>query len=353
MHKSQGLTFEKAILDLAGSFAPGQMYVALSRLTGLEGLILASPIPKHGLAQDPVLVAFNENRPSEETLQENLEQARNRFLAEYTQQCFDMKSWETLLQFHLDSFDKDENRSAKQSHKDWTQNLLNDFKPLKEVAEKFRQQIARILQTEKPDILPKTLKERVSKAKDYFLPLLDDRMLEIRKHKQKVNEQKKIKGYSQELTELEQTLIQIKKDLIKVGLLLENTAEGRLMSKETLQEADEYQAQTQKFAQVRKVIKVATHEVSFKLFQAGKTIQEIAEERSLSVGTIETHLTKYIETGQIQIHQLVSENDVNLILEASKKLETVHLNPIREYLKNAYDYNTLRMVMGHKKYLEK
>ncbi len=353
VHKSQGLTFEKAILDLAGSFAPGQMYVALSRLTALEGLILASLIPTQGMAQDPILLTFNKNRPSEATLQENLEQARNHFLVEYTQQAYNLKNWETLLQTHLESFDKDENRSTKQNYKDWTQDLLNDFKPVKEVAEKFQQQITRIFQTENPQNLPKTLHERGSKAKDYFLPLLEERIVAIRKHRQKVNEQKKIKGYAQELTELEQTLIQIKKDMIKVGLLLQNTAEGRLMSKETLQQANEYQAQNRKFAEVKNTIKLKTHEVSFRLFQEGKNIQEIAEERGLSIGTIETHLTGYIETGQIQIHQFVSERDVNLILEASQKLETDQLSPLREYLKEAYSYSVLRMVMGYKKYQQR
>jgi ATP-dependent exoDNAse (exonuclease V) alpha subunit len=42
VHKSQGLTFEKAILDLEDAFAAGQIYVALSRLTSLNGLILRS-----------------------------------------------------------------------------------------------------------------------------------------------------------------------------------------------------------------------------------------------------------------------------------------------------------------------
>ncbi|GAF01874.1 ATP-dependent DNA helicase [Saccharicrinis fermentans] len=49
VHKSQGLTFDKAIIDVQNAFAPGQIYVALSRLRSLDGLILTSPIPKEGL----------------------------------------------------------------------------------------------------------------------------------------------------------------------------------------------------------------------------------------------------------------------------------------------------------------
>ncbi len=48
IHKSQGLTFKKAIIDVAGAFAPGQIYVALSRLESLDGLLLSSPLPATG-----------------------------------------------------------------------------------------------------------------------------------------------------------------------------------------------------------------------------------------------------------------------------------------------------------------
>jgi len=52
IHKSQGLTFEKAIIDAGASFAPGQVYVALSRLTTIEGLILHSPIHPSAISTD-------------------------------------------------------------------------------------------------------------------------------------------------------------------------------------------------------------------------------------------------------------------------------------------------------------
>ena len=44
VHKSQGLTFEKAIIDVSQAFAAGQVYVALSRLTSLDGLVLTSAV---------------------------------------------------------------------------------------------------------------------------------------------------------------------------------------------------------------------------------------------------------------------------------------------------------------------
>ena len=58
IHKSQGLTFEKAIIDAGQSFAPGQVYVALSRLTSMKGLVLSSPITPQAIHTDPRILAF-------------------------------------------------------------------------------------------------------------------------------------------------------------------------------------------------------------------------------------------------------------------------------------------------------
>src|SRR5690606_2552874 len=52
IHKSQGLTFDRAIIDAGASFAAGQVYVALSRLRTLDGLVLHSRIPPHSIRTD-------------------------------------------------------------------------------------------------------------------------------------------------------------------------------------------------------------------------------------------------------------------------------------------------------------
>ena len=66
VHKSQGLTFEKAILDINRAFAPGQVYVALSRLKSLNGLVLTSPIQFNAISQDKTLVDYADNKPKTE-----------------------------------------------------------------------------------------------------------------------------------------------------------------------------------------------------------------------------------------------------------------------------------------------
>jgi ATP-dependent exoDNAse (exonuclease V) alpha subunit len=60
VHKCQGLTFENVIADLKQSFSPGQVYVALSRCTSLEGLILKSRISRYVIKTDPHVIKFSE-----------------------------------------------------------------------------------------------------------------------------------------------------------------------------------------------------------------------------------------------------------------------------------------------------
>lgn len=73
IHKSQGLTFDKAIIEAALSFAPGQTYVALSRCRSLEGMVLGSPIPANAIITDREVNAFidycERNTPDLGTLQ--------------------------------------------------------------------------------------------------------------------------------------------------------------------------------------------------------------------------------------------------------------------------------------------
>ncbi len=74
IHKSQGLTFDKAVVDAARSFAPGQTYVALSRCRSLEGLVLDSPLPPSAIMTDAAVTQFvnshNTGLPSESSIED-------------------------------------------------------------------------------------------------------------------------------------------------------------------------------------------------------------------------------------------------------------------------------------------
>ncbi|NJL13863.1 MAG: AAA family ATPase [Microscillaceae bacterium] len=349
VHKSQGLTFEKAILDLAGSFAPGQMYVALSRLRGLAGLILSTPIPSQDRAQDPSLQAFQKSKPSPEMLRETLEKERTHYLCEMARQAFELEAWEKMLKNHLDSFDKDENRSAKQAYRDWTESQLGEFAELREVAQKFGQQIAHLARQHLPAQLAPHLSERVEKAKAYFLPRLQALSENFRQQKQLVLNQKKVKGYFQELQELDTQLSEIKKRMVKAHLLIESMARGQMPEKELLQKAAEYQAEKQAFAASQKVEKVSTQAQTLHLYQAGKSPQEIAEARQLSLQTIEGHLAHWVEKGELPATAFLAEADLERIGKALQELKTERLTDLKAHFEAAegYDFGPLRLALAH------
>lgn len=77
IHKSQGLSFDKAIIDVSESFAHGQAYVALSRCRTLSGMILRNPIAAHNIIGDPAVARFNEQAktitPDAESLEHDQE----------------------------------------------------------------------------------------------------------------------------------------------------------------------------------------------------------------------------------------------------------------------------------------
>ena len=93
IHKSQGLTFNKAIIDAGESFAAGQVYVALSRLTSLEGLVLYSRISDNCISSDKSAVAFSHQEKGEDDLINQLAESQIIFIRDMLLKAFD---WQKL-----------------------------------------------------------------------------------------------------------------------------------------------------------------------------------------------------------------------------------------------------------------
>ncbi|MEQ8572685.1 MAG: helicase, partial [Fulvivirga sp.] len=165
VHKSQGLTFEKAILDLADSFAPGQMYVALSRLTGLKGLVLSSKLPTTDFENDIALNDFEERKPELNQLQTRLEEDKKAYLFDLAIQSFSFQQLHDAYISHISGFYKEESRSAKQKHLEWTQAQFKQIVELSEVAKKFTSSLNKYVRVDNGHEL---LTERIEKANEYF-----------------------------------------------------------------------------------------------------------------------------------------------------------------------------------------
>jgi hypothetical protein len=169
IHKSQGLTFEKAIIDAEASFAHGQTYVALSRCTSLEGLVLKTKITSNAIINDKTVSIFNEsveeNHPDESILNESEKHFQLNLIIE----LLDYQPFLYPITRLIDIFYRNQT-SIKGDVIDHLQTIKDDgVVALMKVSNGFKNQL---LQISEANILPENssqIQERFTKAIDYFL----------------------------------------------------------------------------------------------------------------------------------------------------------------------------------------
>ncbi|MCF6361185.1 MAG: helix-turn-helix domain-containing protein [Cyclobacteriaceae bacterium] len=345
VHKSQGLTFDKAILDLSDVFAPGQMYVALSRLRSLDGLVLSSPINQSIFKQDTAITDFGKKKTSFEELKGSIADESKQFLIGYITKAFSFENLVQELIWHKSSFTKGENRSAKQQYLQWTLELIDKTQPLKEVGDKFNRQIAHIIGSGEVEY-QKLLNERLQKAIGYFKPILEELSKLVEEHLDLLSERKRIKGYITEVKELAALFSQKKITLQKVQLLVSEMADGRALTKEKLQSLYDSVPKKQK-AIKKKKDKTPTKEISFVKYKEGNTVEEIAKERGLVVGTIIGHLSEYIEVGQLDAADFIDSYKLNTIVDVVAKLDSRQPGEIKHKLGDEYSYTDVKIALAH------
>lgn len=354
VHKSQGLTFDKAVIDVSKAFAPGQIYVALSRLTSLDGLVLTGNIPVNELKNDEKVASYTTQGKEINELKTELKTETIRYILDESLFSFNFNWLLRSLEFHLDSYNKQENKSIKQQYKSWAGTLLESFRPIKKVADNFQMQIQRIIQQHSDNRIV-MLHERVLKANDYFEPLLNELLDSVAGHRKELSTQKRIKKYLNELLDVERLFFKQLQSINKAQALLKSAIEQTEFSKESLQDNPYFKPKppikeaekTLKSKKKTKEKKTPTKEVSYNMFKAGKNIQEIAAERNFVVSTIEGHLAQYVLSGDIDILELVDEDVVGLITEFYKKQGTMKSGDIKSGLGNKVSYSQIKLVQAH------
>jgi len=363
VHKSQGLTFDKAIIDIGNAFAPGQIYVALSRLRSLDGLVLTSQISRTGIRQDQNVSHFSKNKQLQEQLDEQIKHESEAFLRSYLLQCFDLTPLDNFVYEHVHSYSKDINKSAKQKHVKWAQLLLKDLSEVKVNANKFLAQIQRLCQDKSDEGLA-TLLARTTAAENYFNPLLLDLSKRIFERMELVKQDKQVTAFLTELLEMESLFYEQFKKIRKATGLLQSTIDGTDFTKtdvSSLLNQSEREAQMKKvYAMPNKLDFTAKKErnkkpaaekppkedtkvVSLEMFKDGKSIAEIASARKMVVGTIEGHLAHYVAQQEISAKDILGRKKLEAIVDAIKSLKTLSLTPIREHLGKSFTFGEIKI----------
>ena len=163
IHKSQGLTFEKAIIDAGKSFAAGQVYVALSRCTSLEGMILQSRISTDSLRTDHRIVNFSRTAVAVSKLEEELIASQKQYWQKILLSLFDFrnvvangKELVSYIAEHVSSFNPE--------GLPWVETISGQLISLQEVAERFQLQLQQLFALNEEA----RLQERIKAAAGHF-----------------------------------------------------------------------------------------------------------------------------------------------------------------------------------------
>ena len=184
-------------------------------------------------------------------------------------------------------------------------------------------------------------------AANWFTQQLNEKLID--KLKQHIDEAKvkpRTKKYIKEIREflllLERKKIQIQQTVsITEGLALALNTEQLMERVSKLHTPIEIKAPEEALPKT-KAPAGETKLISLKMFQEGKTIDEIASERSLVRGTIEGHLVEFIATGEVDIHALVSKEKLAVILKAIKENPEATSGAIRIQIGEQYSFAEIK-----------
>jgi len=172
IHKSQGLTFERAIIDARSSFAHGQVYVALSRCKTFEGLVLLTPINSQSIRMDQTISAFNSESQLQNPDETSLIEARKATQSELIRELFDFKGIKQRLAYLNKLIDTLDSSLAPGTADIIRQLSLYYQKEILDIADKFLIQVETyLIQPGLPED-HEVLQERVPKGSTYLLSRL-------------------------------------------------------------------------------------------------------------------------------------------------------------------------------------
>jgi hypothetical protein len=340
IHKSQGLTLDKVIVDAGRSFAAGQVYVALSRCRSLDGIVLHSLITPDALREDPRIDAFSDSRHAAGALQNLLSRERADYANYLLQRLFTfsglsapLDEWRELIIGTAILPDKEHPGALHEC----TRARMGEIEA---TAEKFRRQLRHLTEDAggAPACLP-VLKERCGKAIEYFTARIATQIATpLREHIGSLRGKKKLKRYLIHVQLIENTCWEKIKALYGARLLDEKLYSGAPRYNPT---------HTAIASPADRSEKGATIKETLSLHREHKTAEEIAAVRGLAVGTIKSHLAHLIKNGEIEVYEVLPVVTIEAVGAFLQAHADATLTAIRTGTGDRFDYNDIRMIVAH------
>lgn len=337
IHKSQGLTFDRLIIDAGKSFASGQVYVALSRCRTLEGIVLKSKITPEVIFADKRVNKFQDETHANERMEEILNAEKYDYSIKKIVDKLDCTWIPANLEVWFNTA-----KVSKFLDKDKAKFLYGSLKPEAEKFTAVYQKFEKIIQQKMQKFLSgeEEWSEVESKSKGAvnffftninaktFRPLLDF-----------YSETKGVKGLKQYnedfrifLDDLEDYLNDLKKLYLLELPLFEKGNDVEVTAK---------------------ISKIPSHILTFQLFEDGKTIPEIAKERGVLPETIYGHLAKFADQGLLDIKRIFDKEKIKTFQnEFKKKSDHETLTDWKKVLPNEFEFNEIRLLLNHFNHLK-
>lgn len=358
IHKSQGLTFDKAIIDAAASFASGQVYVALSRCRTLEGMVLATPLRQSSVMSDLRVEDYIElqERAAAESLT-RLDDIKKEYFCQLLGDMFDFRNLAYLQKRMLGictEFPSGTFVGLSQKHNDILNALNEKVVP---VGQKWLRVIAG-----KPyeELCSEEFALRIQKGCEYFLNELEsvygdflEKMRDL-----KADNKELLKRYNNIWSDLHLELgiqTRIMKAMSAVRFSTEVFLRARQKAvydasgfvPEELKTSSKAKASKSKAPKPEKPKKEDTKVTTFKMYQQGMSVAKIAKERDMQKRTIYGHLAHFVAKGMLPVSDFVSSEKCDAIREVISETGTLKgLAVIKNACPEDISYEDIIMVIA-------
>lgn len=201
IHKSQGLTFEKVMIDAGAAFSSGQVYVALSRCTSLDGIVLLSKIAPSAIHSNDNVIKGQQSLSYKGSLPERFAGARQLFTQQLLEEIFSFQ--EVVYGIEQLGFQIHQHADKINAEtKTWLENLRLHLAADKEVGLKFIGHISFLMKDEPVIEKNVALQKRISDAANHFIPKLERYAQELKNHPLITEHKEAANPISEKLNEL-------------------------------------------------------------------------------------------------------------------------------------------------------